>query len=432
MRKILLLCLLLTAFLTACREDNEPAPGERPEERLSKALSEYKAQLISSPYGWKATLYPRGGGGYNFLFKFTEDDRVIMSSDINASTATALESTYRLKTMQRPSLLFDTYSYLHILSDPDATVSGGDWGAGKNSDFEFSFTEVTPDIITLTGNIMTSRLVLTRATQAEAESYIAGVTASAQMFANFSRFTSYFKRLTIGTNAFDINFDPDNRRITFIYFEGETPRSFTTSFSFKADGIMLLEPFAAAGVSILSFDAVQYDMAANRFNLTVSGEAATIQEAARPARVDVQAARAFHNAGADYWASPGGFTINGVEDAHNLRSLPNFYQLSYWAKYDVYQNKEYDLLGFLFINAAGNALELPYGLAAFPTFTGDGRIVFAQLGTLGTIPEQHQAAVSATMQQWTDPQGYYLIRTSENTADLVSARDGKAWLPLAR
>ncbi|WP_187270167.1 DUF4302 domain-containing protein [Pontibacter qinzhouensis] len=432
MKKIFLLCLLFTAALTACQKDEGPAPGERPEERLSAALSAYKAQLISSPFGWKATLYPEGGGGYNFMFTFKEDDRVLMTSDINASAATPMETTYRLKTMQRPSLLFDTYSYLHILSDPDPDVIGGDVGAGKYSDFEFSFTEVTPDVITLTGNIMGSRMVLTRATQADAESFIAGITASAQTFSNLSRFTSYFRRLTIGTNTFDLNLDLNNRIITFMYFEGDVARTFSTSFSYTAGGMLLQEPFAAAGVSILSFDAVQYNAAGNLFNLTVGGAAATIQEAARPVRVDVQAARNFHNAGSDYWASPGGFTINGVPDAHNLRALPNFFQIGYWAKYDVFQNREYDLLGFLLLNAAGNALELTYGIAAAPTFTSDGRIVYSVLGTLGTIPESHRVAVTATLQQWADTQGYYLIRTSETTADLVSARDGKAWLPLFR
>ena len=72
-----MLCLLLIGLLSACeKDDNDPAPGERPDERLDQVLSEYKAQLVGAEHGWKATLYPEGGSGYSFLFDFKENDRV--------------------------------------------------------------------------------------------------------------------------------------------------------------------------------------------------------------------------------------------------------------------------------------------------------------------------------------------------------------------
>src|SRR5690606_32590890 len=98
--------------LSSCQNDDEALPiGERPDERLNSTLANYKSQLVNAPYGWKGVLYPGAGGGYSFYFVFLQDDRVIMYSDIDANTAAVpLESTYRLKAMQRPSLLFDTYS----------------------------------------------------------------------------------------------------------------------------------------------------------------------------------------------------------------------------------------------------------------------------------------------------------------------------------
>ncbi|WP_168194005.1 DUF4302 domain-containing protein [Pontibacter sp. SGAir0037] len=432
MKKLALISILLLAVLTACDKNTEPAPGERPEERLSQALAAYKSQLTSAPYGWKAVLYPAGGGGYNFVLKFTESDRVVMSSDINSSTTTAMESTYRLKTMQRPSLLFDTYSYLHILSDPDAAVSGGDYGAGRYSDFEFSFTEASPDQIILTGNMMGSKLVLTRATQEEASSYITDVQASAATIGNLSRFTSYFKRLTIGSTAFDININHENRALIIYYFEGDAARMFTTNFNYTANGIQLQEPFVYGDITITAFSNVQYNAAANRFNLNINSTTATIQEAARPVKVDVQSARTFYNLGVEYWVSLTGFTVNGVEDALNTRSLPNLYFIGYWPQYDVYQNRTYDLLGFVFLDPSTNSLQLEYGAAATTTLSSDGRIVFSRLGTLGEIPETHNTVLNATMNQWTISQGYYVIKTGESSYDLVSAQDGKAWLSLYR
>jgi hypothetical protein len=77
-----------------------------------------------------------------------------MLSDFNETTATVLkESSYRLKALQQPTLIFDTYSYLHLLSDPDPNVAGGIAGKGYNSDFEFAYdpTIAQADTIILTG-----------------------------------------------------------------------------------------------------------------------------------------------------------------------------------------------------------------------------------------------------------------------------------------
>src|SRR5690606_20960412 len=165
------LCLL---GLSSCQNDDDTlSAGERPDERLKALLTEYKTTLVGAPCGWKAVLYPSGGAAYSFLFVFTENDRVTMYADINATTASVpMESSYRLKAMQRPTLLFDTYSYIHILADPDPSKSGGITGAGKISDFSFSFDTLTQNSIELVGSFNGSRLVLEEATQEEAANFI--------------------------------------------------------------------------------------------------------------------------------------------------------------------------------------------------------------------------------------------------------------------
>lgn len=148
------LYIILLAFLfAACSKDKtESLFGEKPEERLEEAMKEYKATLTGSAYGWKTGVYPAAGGGYAFYFKFGANDRVTMYSDVTPDAASqGLESTYRLKAVQRPSLLFDTYSYLHLLSDPDPNVYGGATGQGYAIDFEYSIDAVSADTIKLTG-----------------------------------------------------------------------------------------------------------------------------------------------------------------------------------------------------------------------------------------------------------------------------------------
>ena len=432
MKRILLVGLLLISFLSGCQKENEIAPEERPDARLNKILSDYKTQLVSAPYGWKAVLYPASGAGYSLLINFAENDRLSMTSDINAATAaTALESTYRLKAMQTPSLLFDTYSYLHILSDPDATVSGGDWGAGKYSDFEFTFESVTAETITLKGNLQGSRLVLTKATQDESSNFIARAAATATLFQNINTFTTYFKRLTAGSTVLDVATDTDLRTITFNYLEGGATRTFTTSYYYTENGIMLLTPFVNSNFTITGFSDLQYSTINHRFNLTVNNAPATIQEASRPAAVDVQAARNFYNtAENDYWVAETGFTVNGEVDALKVSEITDFSFLTFWPRFGSSGNNTYDLLGFIVFNQAENQAEIGYGPAATQSITNDGRIIYNYIGDLGTVPAADLDKVTATREIWTDPQGFYVVPVDESTIDLVSAKDAKSWIRL--
>lgn len=422
MRKILLLGLLIVSILSACDKDkNEVAPGERPEERLNKVLSEYKSQLVNAEHGWKATLFPEGGAGYSFLFDFNENDRVVTSSDIDAgTTGEPLESTYRLKAAQNPSLLFDTYTYLHILADPDATKSGGDWGQGRYSDFEFSFDKVTPDSIVLTGNFNGSKLVLVRATADEAANYISRINESAEAFEGINNFTLYFKQLRVGSQSFDIQVNTDLRIITFTYEEGGTVRTFTTSYFYTPEGLTLLQPLVSGGLTIRSLNALEFDAVRNRIDLTVNGVEASIREASKPANIDPQAARTFYNSPPNgaYWQTVYGFTVEGEQDAFNVRSINNLELITLYIK----ASPPYD--GFIFWTTAGDF----FGPALRSRITSDGRIEFSYIGDFGKVPEQAAPMVKATLDQLVIPEGYYVIRTSNNTYDLVSAKDGKIWI----
>src|SRR5574338_1090715 len=147
MKKIVLYIVSLTLFFTACRKD-EAVFDQSPDERINKALGDYQAALVSSPTGWKATVVPGSGGIYHFYFRFNNENRVFMYSDFDTATAKhQKDSSYRLKALQQPTLIFDTYSYLHLLADPDAAVNGGSYGSGLLSDFEFSLDALYADSI---------------------------------------------------------------------------------------------------------------------------------------------------------------------------------------------------------------------------------------------------------------------------------------------
>lgn len=178
MKNIIYSFLVYAISLTACTKKTDNIFSESADVRLAKTLTDYQTALTSAP-GWKLFVYPKGlesqdikVGGLTYYVKFTNNNRVTMVSDFDtAIAATPKESGYRLKAVQRPSLIFDTYTYMHIPADPDPEVSlspTGSGGYGYGTDYNFSFKELTPkDTIQLEGNFNKSVAILVKATQTE-------------------------------------------------------------------------------------------------------------------------------------------------------------------------------------------------------------------------------------------------------------------------
>lgn len=419
MKKIILLGLIIAVGVSACEKEDDLPLGST-DERLSKVLSDYKAQLVGAEYGWKATLFPEGGAGYSFLFDFGANDRVSMSSDIHDSTAVAFESTYRLKAMQHPTLLFDTYSYLHLLADPDASKSGGDWGEGKYSDFEFRFDSATEDSIFLTGIYNGSKLVLTRASAEDVDNYITNISRNAEEFNRINDLTTYFKRLNIGNKEYDLSVDTERRIISFAHYAGGVVNVFSTTYYFTESGLKLLEPFTDGEISILELGAPQYNPGTGSMMVSVNNQRVPVQEASQPVIVDKSAAERFYNNPPNgyFWYTVDGFTIEGVEDAFHLKTIPEYYFTSLYIQPDP----PFDGL------ISWTVDDRFFGPALRTQITNSGKIIFRHEGEFGTTPEEALTAISAMRDQLVIPEGYYVIQTGENSYDLVSAKDAKAWI----
>jgi hypothetical protein len=275
------LYILLLAFLfAACSKDKTQSLfGEKPEERLEEAMKEYKATLTGSAYGWKTVVYPDAGGGYAFYFKFGTNDRVTMYSDVTMEAAAeSMESTYRLKAVQRPSILFDTYSYLHLLSDPDPNVYGGTTGQGYAVDFEYSIDAVSADTIKLTGIANNTKMVLVKATQAEAEAYAAGKFAT--LIDDVGTYMSthpwlYLQfsdgvKLQVSANAFTKTF-------TLIYIDAAGQvQLLSTAYYYTLNGLYLKDPITYNGNT---FHEVFWDPVKEVFYVTVNGQRVEVQVA---------------------------------------------------------------------------------------------------------------------------------------------------------
>ncbi|MBX3242406.1 MAG: DUF4302 domain-containing protein [Chitinophagaceae bacterium] len=421
-----LFILLLIVFALSCKKE-EYVFDQSPDQRLNEALTKYQAALTSSPTGWKATVEPRAGGVYHYYFQFNSENRVFMFSDFDTTTARIRgESSYRLKALQQPSLIFDTYSYLHLLADPDAAVNGGSYGEGLSSDFEFTFENASEDSIVLTGRVNRTKLKLEKGTQADLDAWQNGVWLSILSFLNIQKIEHYFRRLTLGGNTYEIAVDPVGRIIRFQWVSGGILQTFTTGFSFSSNGVVLDSPLVNGSQTIETLSDFSWNQVAQTLQLSSGGLNGSITGAAAPLRVDLQAPQRWWQQAVtadSYWFSPQGFSTTGATDLFDIRSLDRYYYFIYWPGFSVDSD---DLFAPIFLNETNDGLELQYGAAPEPGFTGDGKVIFDYLGMYGSYPSSGPALQS--LQQLLIPEGYYLVQTGAATYDMVSAKDAKTWI----
>ncbi|MGZ3844981.1 MAG: DUF4302 domain-containing protein, partial [Flavisolibacter sp.] len=284
--------LILSSMLlfTACKK-YDTAFQQSPDERIATALQNYQSALTSSPAGWNATIRTQSGGIYHFHFRFNDSNRVKMYSDFNLSTAsTAGESSYRLKALQTPSLLFDTYSYLHMLSDPDGSVNGGNNGAGLGSDFEFSLDSLAKDSILCTGRVNGTKMTLIRATQQDFDAWQNGRWATTLGFENINSILNYFRRLTVGAVNYEVRVNTVTRTVTFTWVDANgNNQQFSTPYYYSSTSVVLVNPFTAGTQTINSIDIVSWDATNFVLNVKVNGTVGTIAGATKPLKVDLAA-----------------------------------------------------------------------------------------------------------------------------------------------
>lgn len=433
MKRIASYIILASIAFSSCHKKEDTVFDKSIDERLNETLAADQKALTGAQYGWKGFIYPSGlkGGVVAFYFKFNDSNRVEMFSDFDsASAVTPMTASYRLKALQQPSLLFDTYSYVHVLADPDGSVNGGDYGAGLGSDFEFAIDSVVKDSVKLTGRFNKSKAFLVKATQAEMQAYY-NKQYKNRPFANISKYITYFKRLIIGSTQYEIKVNQTTRTITLTWVDDKgTVHSVTTGYYYTPDGIAL-SPAVVDGANVIaSLNNISYSNSGPTMTFTVNGTSSSIVGSGEPINNDPDAPRRWWQYALDqggYWISPTGFHVNGVDDAYGITKTTNFYFLLYWPQYGTQSGIPYDLAGH--VKVVNNALSLPYGIAYRPpNFTGDGRVSFTYYGTLGTVPTADSIPVYKTAIQFTDASGYYLVRLDSTHYDMVSAKDGKAWI----
>lgn len=247
-RIILLIGLVVSLFSVSCQKDLEPVLGD-PDQRQSEALMAYQTLLTSSEFGWNGYIYTKLGGGYSFHFDFQEDGQVNMQGDLNDKTMEVGTSTWRLKSSQQSLLIFDTYSYLHWLSDPDAGVFQGAPGQGLGSDYEFAFLGVSEnqDTIHFQGKLNKVDFLLVRSSKADADSWATGAVLQIEDQIKIHRFAS-------SGDGFTMMVNPEKKTALFRFKPGAEPVSIP--YTYTRQGINLQAPVVQQGYG---FNAVFWD-----------------------------------------------------------------------------------------------------------------------------------------------------------------------------
>jgi hypothetical protein len=283
MKTSILQSILIASVLLACRQQDDEAILGRPEVRMDQILKEYKQRLVSSPHGWKGYIFPGLGGGFSFLFEFSSEGRVTMMADINDDCATeSYESSFRLEAVQLPSLFFDTYSYLHMLSDPDPNVIGGEIGHGLTADFEFAFHSVSEngDTLRLLGNQNKTPLMLIKASRDEAQAFHSGdVKAIMNQAAGYAKYNPFVYIQSPDGKRLNTSFNLEERLFSLSLRQGDTLNISSTPFGYTTQGLFLQNPVTYRNIT---FQEVFFDAAASKYYVEVNGTRVNLQTAEEP------------------------------------------------------------------------------------------------------------------------------------------------------
>ena len=435
MRRILLCTLAAVSLLASCRKYDDHVFDKSPDQRINEALAQYQSAIAGATDGWNGSITTGDGSYFRFYFRFNNDNRVVMFSDFSNETAgTARESSYRLKQLQQPALIFDTYSYLHILADPDGGVNGGVYGRGRVSDFEFAIDTVTTDSINLTGRFNGTKMKLKKATAQDRAGWEnKSITNAITALRDLSKILQYFRRMNYNGTQYELQLDTFAKKAVISWIDGSGQAvSVERGYYFVPGGIAFTAPIINGSATITGFTIVSFNNGTLVMNVTVNGTAATIAGANGPINPDKTAWQRWWNVGLNtgqYWITVDGFHVNGVDDAYGMKTLKTDTSEYYYTLYWPGVNPNNDAFAPIYLNPSKNAVELYYGVGHRATGLTDGRVRFTDLGPLNTPTPYPATGPAADMRnQMRNTSGYWFVQTSPTSFDMVSAADAKIWL----
>ncbi len=154
--------LLLPYFLFSCNKEMEETFKETANQRIQKAVDNYKKTLIGSEHGWLLRYMPdkkQSYGVYNYVVKFKANDECVVWSELMDDFTKPSTSSYTVRPNGGPLLSFYTYNAT-LMKD----FANPDWSnpSAKGGDYEFLIMKVSNDTVYLKGNLSGNEMFMTK------------------------------------------------------------------------------------------------------------------------------------------------------------------------------------------------------------------------------------------------------------------------------
>lgn len=272
--KHILITISCVLLLFSCEKASvEPLFDSSANARADKTIKDYKATLVGAASGWRGAYYPNGAqdGGYTFYLKFADNGNLTMYSDLALDfTDQAFETTFQVKALQKPTLIFDTYSYLHELVNPD--YNGGE---GALADLELTIESITADKVILKGIRNSTYLELTKLSAADYESLTKGGLANiVRSTINYIRGEKFIYLNGQNGEKADIFIDYNTKQFILYFVNNGQVETQNMAFVTTTNGITFKEPIKVFGntISELIWDNTRkqyyYNSGSQRVNLS--------------------------------------------------------------------------------------------------------------------------------------------------------------------
>jgi hypothetical protein len=148
---------------------------ELPQDRMADTIKMVTDALTGAENGWIGVLPTGIGGGYGFYMTFDTAHFINMYADLADSCASKMrQSQYRVRADMGAALTFDTYTYITLLNDPDASAFGGNTRDGFRSDIDFIYDHLSGDSLIFTGKRYRQPFSLVKATALQKARYLNG------------------------------------------------------------------------------------------------------------------------------------------------------------------------------------------------------------------------------------------------------------------
>lgn len=257
----------MLVLFAACDNDFESEFGLSPDERTSIVLDDWKEALVSSEHGWLTHYYPNPEilGGFSYVFRFQENGNVVMNWGIDDFID---ESPYSLKMFERPLLIFDTYSNLSKMTDPQNGIPGK--GFGGEIEFAFVNQSVNGDTIFLEERVNKDPMILVKATAETWENIKKYPDMTAVLERRNEKVVPFYLNLQVEEwdNKVTMVYNADMQKARLTFMEDGEPQLLDMPVNFTHEGFEFHHALEFNGVKVRSF---KYDEVNNKFDVADAG-----------------------------------------------------------------------------------------------------------------------------------------------------------------